>query len=83
MLSYSYGFLDESGKPSQSLRTLFLQETDRSRHPDAIACGGLRHGDEDIDRTVEAIDGALGVDRRALEGWRGKIPLRPPVATCL
>ncbi len=63
--------------------SLFLQET--------IARGILMpslvvsysHGDEDIDRTVEAIDGALGVYKTSARGWRGEIPLGPPVANCL
>jgi glutamate-1-semialdehyde 2,1-aminomutase len=58
---------DAEGKPSQSLRSLFLQET--------IARGVLMtslvvsysHTDEDIDRTLEAMDGALPMYRAALE----------------
>jgi glutamate-1-semialdehyde 2,1-aminomutase len=61
-----YGTLDQEKKPSQEFRTLFLQET--------IARGVLMpslvvsysHSDADIDETVEAIDGALGVYTRAL-----------------
>ncbi|MEM7435562.1 MAG: glutamate-1-semialdehyde 2,1-aminomutase [Myxococcota bacterium] len=55
------------GNPSQSYRSLFLQET--------IARGVLMpslvvsysHTVEDIDRTVEAVRGALGVYKRALD----------------
>jgi len=55
------------GLPSQQYRTLFLQEI--------IARGVLApsfvvsysHDDNDIDRTIEAVDGALGVYARALE----------------
>ena len=56
---------------------------DRSRHPDAIACGELfawrrgyrphRGGDRRGARCLQA----------SARGWRGKIPLRPPVANCL
>ena len=55
------------GEPSQAYRTLFLQET--------IARGVLMpslvvsysHTDDDVDRTLEAIDGALGVYAKAIE----------------
>jgi glutamate-1-semialdehyde 2,1-aminomutase len=58
---------DAAGAPSQAYRTLFLQET--------IARGVLMpslvvsysHSDEDIDRTLEAIDGAMGVYAKALD----------------
>jgi glutamate-1-semialdehyde 2,1-aminomutase len=58
---------DPDGQPSQSYRTLFLQET--------IARGVLMpslvvsysHSDADVDRTIEAIDGALGVYAQAIE----------------
>jgi len=57
---------DREGHPSQPLRTLFLQEL--------IARGVLApsfvvsysHTDQDIDRTIQAIDGALGVYALAL-----------------
>jgi glutamate-1-semialdehyde 2,1-aminomutase len=53
--------------PSQAYRTLFMQEM--------IACGVLApsfvvsysHSDEDIDRTIEAVDSASSVYARALE----------------
>jgi glutamate-1-semialdehyde 2,1-aminomutase len=57
---------DENGEPSQPFRTLFLQE---------LIAGGViapslvvsySHRDEDIDRTIEAIDRALDVYARAL-----------------
>lgn len=57
---------DADGRPSQPFRTLFLQEL--------LARGVLApsfvvsyaHTDEDVDRTVEAVDGALAVYARAL-----------------
>jgi glutamate-1-semialdehyde 2,1-aminomutase len=63
-----YGTRDGAGEPSQSFRTLFLQET--------IARGLLApsfvisyaHHDEDLDRTVEIVDQALAVYANALEG---------------
>jgi glutamate-1-semialdehyde 2,1-aminomutase len=58
---------DPDGQPSQAYRTLFLQET--------IARGVLMpslvvsysHTAEDIDRTIEAVRGALSVYRRAMD----------------
>ena len=63
-----YGTRDGSGRPSQAFRTLFLQET--------IARGVLMpslvlsytHTSEDIDRVIEAVDGALAVYAQALDG---------------
>jgi glutamate-1-semialdehyde 2,1-aminomutase len=62
-----YATRDADGRPSQQYRTLFLQEI--------IARGVLApsfvvsysHDDSDIDRTIEAVDGALEVYARALE----------------
>lgn len=62
-----YATLDPNRQPSQEFRTLFLQET--------IARGVLApsfvlsysHTDVDIDRTIEAIDGALAIYREALD----------------
>jgi glutamate-1-semialdehyde 2,1-aminomutase len=62
-----YGTKDPAGQPSQEYRTLFLQET--------IARGVLMpslvvsysHSDDDLDRTLEAFDGALEVYARAIE----------------
>jgi glutamate-1-semialdehyde 2,1-aminomutase len=58
---------DAAGEPSQAYRTLFLQET--------IARGVLMpslvvsysHTDDDVERTIEAIDGALAVYAKALD----------------
>lgn len=65
--SIIYGTRDPDGKPSQPYRTLFLQET--------LARGVLApnfimsaaHTDADIDHTIEAVSGALGVYRKALD----------------
>ncbi len=63
----TFATLGPDGAPCQAFRALFLQEL--------IARGVLApslvisysHRDEDVDRTLEAIDGALGVYRRAVE----------------
>jgi glutamate-1-semialdehyde 2,1-aminomutase len=49
-------------------RTLFLQETIRRGVLMPSLVVSYSHSDADIDRTIEAIDGALGVYARALEG---------------
>jgi len=63
----SFATLGPDGAPSQAFRALFLQEL--------IARGALApsfalsysHRDVDVDRTLEAVDGALAVYQRALE----------------
>ncbi len=62
-----YSTLDHHGKPSQAMRTLFLQETIRRGVIMPSLVVSYSHTDSDIDRTIEAVDGALGVYRRALE----------------
>jgi glutamate-1-semialdehyde 2,1-aminomutase len=49
------------------MRTLFLQETIRRGVIMPSPVVSYSHTDSDIDRTIEAVDGALGVYRRALE----------------
>jgi glutamate-1-semialdehyde 2,1-aminomutase len=61
-----FATLDASGERSQAFRTLFLQEL-ISRGvigPSFVVSAAL--SDDDIDRTVEAVDGALGVYASAL-----------------
>ncbi|HZO10229.1 MAG TPA: aminotransferase class III-fold pyridoxal phosphate-dependent enzyme, partial [Myxococcota bacterium] len=63
----TYATLGPDGAPSQAFRALFLQEL--------IAHGVIApsfvisysHAASDVDRTLEAVDGALGVYARALE----------------
>jgi glutamate-1-semialdehyde 2,1-aminomutase len=62
-----YGTRDRDGQPSQAFRSLFLQETIRRGVLAPSLVVGYTHRDEDIDRTIEAIDGALEVYARALE----------------
>jgi glutamate-1-semialdehyde 2,1-aminomutase len=73
-----YATRDVDGRPSQHYRTLFLQEI--------IARGVLApsfvvsysHADSDIDRTIEAVDGALQVYARALEDGVDRYLVGPP-----
>ena len=65
--SLAYATLDRDGKSSQAFRSLFLQETIRRGILAPSLVVSYSHSDEDIERTVEAIDGALACYRRALE----------------
>jgi glutamate-1-semialdehyde 2,1-aminomutase len=62
-----YGTRGRDGQPSQAFRTLFLQETIRRGVIAPSLTVSYTHRDEDIDRTVEAMDGALEIYGRALE----------------
>jgi glutamate-1-semialdehyde 2,1-aminomutase len=73
-----YATLDQAGKPSQAFRTLFLQETIRRGVIAPSLAVSYAHTDEDVDRTVAAIDGALSIYRRALdEGVENYLVGRP------
>jgi glutamate-1-semialdehyde 2,1-aminomutase len=63
----SYATLDQDRRPSQAFRTLFLQETIRRGVLMPSLVVSYSHTDEDIDRTVAAIEGALEIYRRALD----------------
>jgi glutamate-1-semialdehyde 2,1-aminomutase len=61
-----YATLDADRRPSQDFRTLFLQETIRRGVIMPSLVVSYAHTDEDVDRTLEAVDGALAVYARAL-----------------
>lgn len=56
------------GQPSQPYRTLFLQELIRRGVLGPSFVTSYSHSDEDIDRSIDAIDGALQIYARALTG---------------
>ncbi len=58
---------NQDGKPSQAFRTLFLQELIKRGVLGPSLILSYSHNDEDIDRTIEAFDGALAVYREALD----------------
>ncbi len=58
---------DERGQLSQPFRTLFLQELIRGGIIAPSFVVSFSHSDEDIDRTLEVVDSAFGVYRKALE----------------
>ena len=62
-----FNTLDQSGLPSQAMRSLFLQETIKRGVLMSSLVVSYSHSDEDIDKTLEAMDGALGIYRQALE----------------
>ena len=62
----AYATLDGNGEASQAFRSLFLQETIRRGILMPSLVVSYTHSDTDIARTVEAIDGALGIYARAL-----------------
>jgi len=62
-----YATRDAAGRPSQSFRTLFLQETIRRGVLAPSFVVNLGHGQDEIERTVDAVRGALEIYGRALE----------------
>ena len=58
---------DQEKKPSQSFRSLFLQEIIKRGVIGPSLVVSYSHSDEDIDRTVEVFDEALEVYQNALE----------------
>jgi glutamate-1-semialdehyde 2,1-aminomutase len=76
-----FGTKGPDGKPSQAFRTLFLQETIRRGVIMPSLVVSYSHSDEDIDRTIDAIDGAMSVYARALEEGVDKVLVGPPSRT--
>jgi glutamate-1-semialdehyde 2,1-aminomutase len=62
-----FATLDAERKPSQAFRTLFLQELVKGGVLAPSFVVSYSHDDQAIDRTIDAVDRALGVYRRALE----------------
>lgn len=62
-----FGTKDREGRASQPMRALLLQELIQRGVLGPSLILGYSHGDEDIDHTIEAFDGALQVYRRALD----------------
>ncbi len=62
-----FSTLDREGRPSQAMRSLFLQETIRRGILMTTLVVSYSHSDDDIDRTLQALDESLVVYRQALE----------------
>lgn len=67
----AYTTLDQDRVQSQAFRTLFLQETIKRGVLMPSLVVSYTHNDEDVARTIEAVDGALGVYKQALENGVG------------
>jgi glutamate-1-semialdehyde 2,1-aminomutase len=63
-----YAARDGEGNLSQAFRTLVLQETLKRGVLMPSLVVSFSHSDDDLDRTVEAVRGALSIYRRALDG---------------
>lgn len=69
---------DAGGRPSQGFRSLFLQEIIRRGVLAPSFVVSYSHTDEDLDRTIEAVDGALETYARALDdGYERHLEGRP------
>jgi glutamate-1-semialdehyde 2,1-aminomutase len=73
-----YATRGPDGKPSQAFRTLFLQEIIRRGVIAPSFVVSYSHGDADIDRTIDAVDGALAVYARALADGVDRYLVGPP-----
>jgi glutamate-1-semialdehyde 2,1-aminomutase len=74
-----YGTRDAEGRPSQAFRTLFLQELIRRGVLAPSFIVSYSHGDDDIDRTIDAVHGALAVYAKALDEGVDRYLVGPPV----
>lgn len=70
---------DAAGERSQAFRTLFLQETIKRGLLMPSLVVSYAHTDEDIDRTIAGIAGALRVYRQALDGGVERFLVGRPV----
>lgn len=70
---------DRDGQPSQEFRTLFLQSLIRTGIIAPSLVVSFSHSDEDIDRTIDAVDGALAVYAKALADGVDRYLLGRPV----
>ena len=66
--SPTFQTLDLTGKPSNSLRTLFVQEMVKSGVLMPWIALSHQHREVELIKTLEAVDKSLAVYKRALEG---------------
>jgi len=79
-----FGTRDHEGTPSQAFRALFLQEMLTRGVLGQSFVISAAHTDEDLDRTLEACDGALGVYAKAIAaGTTDGFLVGPPVAPAI
>ncbi len=73
-----FGTKDHEKQPSQGFRTLFIQECMKRGILASSLVVSYSHSEEDIDRTIEAFDGAMAIYRKALnEGLEKYLVGRP------
>lgn len=75
-----YATRDTEGKPSQAFRALFMQETIKRGLLMPSLIISYSHNDQDVDRTIEAVDDALYVYAHALDKGVEKYLVGRPVA---
>jgi glutamate-1-semialdehyde 2,1-aminomutase len=75
--------LDQDRKPSQHFRTLFLQETIKRGLIMPSLVVSYSHSDEDIERTIDGIGGALEIYLRALNDGVERYLVGPPSAPAM
>lgn len=75
-----YATRDTEGKPSQAFRALFMQETIKHGLLMPSLIISYSHSDQDVDRTIEAVDDALYVYAHALDEGVEKYLVGRPVA---
>ncbi len=73
-----FATLDQELRPSQAFRSLFMQETIKRGVLGPSLVISYSHSEADIQKTIEAWDGALAVYRMALEEGVGKYLVGPP-----
>ena len=69
---------DREKQASQAYRTLFLQETIRRGLLMTSLVISYSHTDEDVDRTIDAVDESLPIYRRAIDGDVADYLVGPP-----
>lgn len=62
-----YATRDQKGRPSQYFRALFMQEIIKRGVLGPSFVISYAHSDEDVEKTIQAVDGAMYVYARALE----------------
>ena len=72
---------DQDGNPSQGFRCLLMQELIKRAVLGPSLVISYSHTDEDVDQTIEAFRGALGVYRKALDGGYQQYLIGPETQT--
>jgi glutamate-1-semialdehyde 2,1-aminomutase len=76
-----YSTKDQHGERSQAFRSLLLQEMIRRGVLMATLVVSYTHSNEDIDRTLDALDESLAIYKRALEDGVERYLVGPPSQT--